>query len=76
MILLAVLATVTVGLHLFAYVYFMLYDREALRSERYSFGRLVISKGVLVDDLSGVIDAEADASDEAGIAPTFQEPFP
>ena len=49
---------ITVGLYLYAYVFFMRTDPEALRSERYALGKLAIDKGVIGDDLAGIIEVE------------------
>jgi Na+/glutamate symporter len=67
--LLAVLAVITVGVYLYAYVYFMKHDSEALRSERYSLGKLAINKGVAGDDLAGIIEVEPSVPGEPGIVP-------
>jgi len=68
-ILLAVEATISVGLYMYAYIYFMLNDSEALRSERYSLGKLAINKGVVGDNLAGIIEVEPSASSETSIVP-------
>lgn len=73
-ILFAVLVVVTVGLYLFAYVYFMFNDPEALRSERYALGRLAISKGIVGDDIAGIIELEPSAPGEPGIVPVSKGP--
>src|SRR5687768_14492835 len=46
---LAVATGVSVTLYLFAYVYLLRTDRDALRSERYSLTKLAIEKGVYGD---------------------------
>src|SRR5262249_30298235 len=54
----ASLIVVTVLLYLGAYLYFMLTDPDALRSEHYSLGKLAIEKSVAGDDLTGIIEVE------------------
>jgi hypothetical protein len=53
------LSLVTALLYLAAYVYYMIYDRDALRSERYLLGKLAINKGIIGDDLAGIIEVES-----------------
>lgn len=44
---------------LFAFVYLLFKDRDALRSESYSIAKLAIEKGMIGDDLLGVIENES-----------------
>ncbi len=39
-----------------AYIYLLIKDRDALRSERYSIQKLAIEKGMYGDDMTGVVD--------------------
>jgi hypothetical protein len=66
---LGVLSLFTALLYLASYVYFMIYDRDSLRSERYLLGKLAINKGVIGDDLAGVIEVEKIASGGNDIVP-------
>jgi hypothetical protein len=43
-------------LFLAAYIFFMIRDPEALRSERYSIQKMAIEKGLIGDDLHGLIE--------------------
>jgi hypothetical protein len=67
---LGVLSLVTALLYLAAYVYFMIYDRDSLRSERYLLGKLAINKGVVGDDLAGIIEVEPSEPGGTSIVPT------
>jgi len=52
------LTTVAVAGYLIAYFYLMIKDRDALRSERYSIQKLAIEKGIVGDDISGVLQID------------------
>jgi hypothetical protein len=52
----AVCTALPVALYLGAYVYCLIKDREALRSETYSIQRLAIEKGYLGDSTAGLFD--------------------
>lgn len=41
------------------YIYFMLNNSDALRSEKYSLNKMAIQKSILGDDLSGLIKDES-----------------
>ncbi len=43
-------------LYLYAYLFFMFKDPDALRSERYSLRRMEIEKGLIGDNVSGLLD--------------------
>jgi hypothetical protein len=47
-------------LYLGAFVYCLLTDKEALRSEKYSIEKLAIEKGIFGDSISGIIPTESD----------------
>ena len=46
-----VVLTVTLG----AYIYLLIADRDALRSETFSLSKLAIEKGLVGDNISGLI---------------------
>jgi Flp pilus assembly protein TadB len=48
---------VFIAIYAFAYVYCLLTDRDALRSEKYSLHKLAIEHGLIGDANSGLIDA-------------------
>ena len=52
------LTATTVAGYLIAYFYLMLKDRDALRSERYSIQKLAIEKGIVGDNISGVLQID------------------
>jgi hypothetical protein len=54
--LLAIFLTISIGLYLFAYLYCLFRDRDALRSERYSLHKMAIEHGIYGDSTSGIID--------------------
>jgi hypothetical protein len=43
-------------LFLVAYIFFMIRDPDALRSERYSIQKMAIEKGLIGDDLHGLLE--------------------
>ena len=53
---------VTLAMYLVAYVYCLINDKEALRSETYSIQKLAIEKGFVGDNLAGVIALEDEKS--------------
>jgi len=52
----AVASGLTVLLYLGAYVYCLIYDRDALRTEKYSIQKLGIEKGYVGDSFTGMIE--------------------
>jgi len=56
LIVLSVLACIAVALFLVGYIYFMLKSPDALRSERYSLSKMAIERGLVGDDVVGLID--------------------
>ena len=42
----------------FGYVFFMFKDSDALRSERYSLSKMAIEKGLIGDDIKGLLSAD------------------
>jgi hypothetical protein len=55
-ILISALFTLTVIIYLICYGFLLRYDRDALRSERYSLQKIAIQHGIFGDSTSGVID--------------------
>jgi hypothetical protein len=55
-IIFATFAALTMCLYLFAYIFFMFKDKDALRSETYSIQKLAIEKGFVGDDMHGVLE--------------------
>lgn len=55
----ATFAGLTMLLYLGAYLYCLVTDKEALRSETYSIQKLAIEKGFVGDSVAGVFPAEA-----------------
>jgi len=55
-VLLATFLAVTMAVYLFAYVYCLFRDRDALRSETYTLHKMAIERGFLGDDVSGLVD--------------------
>tara|TARA_B100000959_G_scaffold244599_1_gene268640 strand:- start:3204 stop:3590 length:387 start_codon:yes stop_codon:yes gene_type:complete len=49
---------ITMALYLIAYLYCLVKDRDALRSETYSIQKMAIEKGFVGDDISGVLPIE------------------
>ncbi len=45
-------------IYLGAYIFFAIYDRDALRSEKYTLTKMAIEKSITGDNLSGLIDPE------------------
>jgi hypothetical protein len=52
------LTVLAVGGYLVAYFYLMIKDRDSLRSERYSIQKLAIEKGIVGDNISGVLSID------------------
>jgi hypothetical protein len=50
-------------LFIFAYIYFMAKDPDALRSESYSLSKLAIQRGLIGDNIHGTMGASVVASD-------------
>lgn len=56
LILFGVASAVTVLLYLCAYLYCLVKDRDALRTETYSIQKLALEKGYVGDKLTGLIE--------------------
>jgi hypothetical protein len=63
-VLVSVLTTACIPAYLYAYFYLLTNDRDALRSERFSLGKIAIEKGIVGDDLTGVLEIDQDARSE------------
>ena len=55
LILFAIIICIAIIIFLFAYVYCLFKDRDALRNEKYSIQKLAIEKGIVGDDITGVL---------------------
>jgi hypothetical protein len=49
----------TLALYVFSYIYCLLKDRDALRSERYSLEKMAIEHGIFGDSETGTFEASA-----------------
>jgi len=58
LILFGAFSSLTIILFAYSYVFFMHKDSDALRSERYSLSKMAIEKGLLGDDIKGLLDAD------------------
>ena len=58
-----VLLACSVGLYGFAYVFCLLHDRDALRSDKFAIQKLAIERGVYGDDKTGLFEADDPASE-------------
>lgn len=54
-------SAITLVLFGFSFVYFIFKNPDALRSEKYSLSKLAIEKGLVGDDIRGLIDADVAA---------------
>lgn len=57
----AVFCGLTMLLYLGAYIYCLLNDKDALRSETYTIQKMAIEKGFIGDSLTGILPANEDA---------------
>jgi membrane protein YdbS with pleckstrin-like domain len=62
-ILFAVFAGLTMTMYLIAYLYCLINDRDALRSESYKIQKMAIEKGFVGDSSMGVISLDNNESD-------------
>lgn len=69
---LLVLSVITFLLYFYAYVYFMHNDRDALRSEKYSLEKMAIQRGLIGDDISGVLSEGGESSQRLIESPSNQ----
>ncbi len=58
-ILLSAIFSLAAGLYLFAFAFCLFRDRDALRSEKYTLHKMAIERGLIGDDMAGVIDRDA-----------------
>ena len=56
-------SVLSIAVFLFSYIYCLLKDKDALRSETYSIQKMAIEKGFIGDDMSGVIKIDRRPSD-------------
>lgn len=72
--LLATLCVLTLLIELGAYLYLLFYDRDALRSERFTLEKIRLEKGLIGDSMSGVREVTSrDSVIELSIAPDEEE---
>lgn len=57
-----VILVVIVILYVYAYLFCLSNDRDCLRSERFSIQKIAIEKGLIGDNLQGIIEIDADQS--------------
>ena len=55
-VLFAIIVCIAILLFFFAYVYCLFKDRDALRSEKYSIQKMAIEKGIIGDNIVGIIN--------------------
>lgn len=65
LVFLATFCALALSIELGSYVYLLLYDRDALRSERFTLEKIRLEKGLIGDSMSGVreITTEQDAAE-------------
>ena len=74
--LLAIFACLILTVYLFAYVYLMLKDRDALRSERFTLSKMAIERSITGDSLRGFSKIELDEENKALSPPSVDIPTP
>jgi len=57
-----------VALYVGAYVFCLIKDRDALRSEKYSLQKMAIEHGILGDNMTGIIDSTATEVQPASVS--------
>ena len=57
-ILFSIFASIAMFLYLVAYLYCLVKDRDALRSETYSIQKMVVERGFVGDDINGSLPVE------------------
>lgn len=72
LILFACLPPATVVLYIGAYIYCLLMDRDALRSEKYSLHKMAIEHNLIGDSTVGLFRAEETLASPSGDDPTKQ----
>jgi hypothetical protein len=60
LILFGVFSALTLILFGFSFLFFVFKDKDALRSERYSISKIAIEKGLIGDDLKGLLDVDSE----------------
>lgn len=58
-ILFSIITCIAILLFFFAFVYCLFKDRDALRSEKYSIQKMAIEKGIVGDNIVGIINNES-----------------
>lgn len=54
-ILFSIVICIILILFIFVYIFCLIKDRDALRSEKYSIQKMAIEKGIIGDNLSGIV---------------------
>jgi hypothetical protein len=69
---LSVFSGALLAVYMIAYLYLMVKDRDALRSERFTLSKMAIEKNITGDSLRGFIEAEVSAEKllQAPVEPT------
>lgn len=65
-IIFTIIICIAIGVFFFAYVYCLFKDRDALRSEKYSIQKLAIEKGIVGDNMVGIISEATIQKIESG----------
>ena len=47
-------------LYLFTYIFCLFTDKDALRSENYSISKLAIEKGIIGDNITGMVEPSSE----------------
>ena|ERR1035438_41954 len=74
-VLLSVFAGLILFVYLFAYVYLMFRDRDALRSERFTLSKMAIERSITGDSLRGFSEVEF-GEEKKGLPPSVEVPSP
>jgi hypothetical protein len=72
LVLLSTFAGLSVILYMASYVYCLITDKEALRSEKYQIQRLAIEKGFVGDSQTGVFNMEHSPTGTRLLSPSSQ----
>ena len=60
LVLFGLFSSITLILFGFSFVFFVFRDPDALRSEKYSLSKLAIEKGLIGDDIKGLLEADSE----------------
>ena len=73
MILLTVGLALSILSFLGAYFYCLIYDRNALRSEKYNLNKMAMEKGIQGNDLSGLLDSAFEEESSTELTEEFEK---